>query len=61
MVRNFQQKITMSPLAIVPQAERERGGMMHVPGQILTVSIWEQTKMNGMVFNGGFGRTQMNV
>ena len=51
----------MSPLAIVPQAGRERGGMMHVPGQILTVSIWGQTKMNGMVFNGGFGRTQMNV
>lgn len=61
MVTSFQRKITILPVPIVLRAEKGLGGTMVVHGLTSMVSIWDQTKINGMVFNGDFGRTQMNA
>ena len=61
MVTGFQRKITILPVAIVLRAEKGVGGTIAVHGLTSMVSIWEQTKINGMVFNGDIGRTQMNA
>ena len=61
MVTSFQQKIMILHQATVLKTERELGGTTLVRGLTSMVSIWVQTRINGMVFNGDIGRTLMNV